>query len=163
MRLFRNPKSAVYGIVAFVVVLLILFAVRSHGAERQTLAFEAGAAVLRGETPAIGLTAACRDCGPAGTSWEYGFDLIGDSHDYQDNPNVIQLRAQIVDRWKRAELGLGFYWQNVETEYVCDFGFHLLARWRFTDRLTAQWRHSSSAGSCRPNQGRDLATLAWSF
>jgi hypothetical protein len=129
----------------------------------QTLEVEAGAAVLRGETPAIGLTGACVGCGPVGTSFEYGFDLIGDSHDYEDNPNVIQVRAQIVDGWKKAEMGLGFYWQNVETEYVCDFGFHLLARWRFTDRISAQWRHSSSAGSCRPNVGRDLVTVAWRF
>lgn len=161
MRLFRNPKGAVYGILVFVMALLLLFAIRARA--EQTLAVEAGAAVLRGQTPAIGLTGACVQCGPVGTSWEYGFDLIGDSHDYADNPNVIQLRGQIVDGWRRAEIGLGFYWQNVETEYVCDFGFHLLARWRFANRLSAQWRHSSSAGSCRPNVGRDLLTVSYRF
>ena len=114
MRLFRNSPRAVAAILVFVAALLVLFAVRARA--EQTLAFEAGAAMLRGQTPAIGLTGACVQCGPVGTSWEYGFDLIGDSHDYADNPNVIQLRGQIVDGWRRAEIGLGFYWQYVVTD-----------------------------------------------
>lgn len=161
MRLFRNSPRAVAAILVFVVALLVLFAVRARA--EQTLAFEGGAAVLRGETPAVGLTVGCPRCGPVGTDYEFGFDLVGDSHDYEDDPNVIQVRAQIVDGWRRAELGLGFYWQNVETEYVCQFGFHLLARYRFTGRLAAQWRHSSSAGSCRPNYGRDLLVVSYRF
>ena len=44
MRLFRNPKGAVYGIIAFVVLLLMLFAMRARS--EQTLQLEAGAAVL---------------------------------------------------------------------------------------------------------------------
>ena len=162
MKLLRNPKSAVYGVIVFVAVLLLLFAVHSHGAE-QTLAFEGGARVSRAQTASIGITAACVDCGPVGTSFEYGFDLIGDSPEYGDTPNVIQLRAQLVDRWKQAELGIGFYYLNHPLPFVCDRGFHLMARWRPTDRFAVQWRHSSTGGTCKPNSGMDLVHLSWNF
>ncbi len=161
MRLFRNSPRTVIAIVAFVLALLALFAVRARA--EQTLAVEAGAAVLRGQTPAIGLTIGCPLCGPVGTSYEFGFDLVGDSHEYSESPNAIGPRAMIVDGWRRAELGLGFQWWNVETGYTCQFTFALLARYRFTGRLAAQWRHSSSAGSCRPNTGRDLLTVSYGF
>ena len=161
MRLFRNARGTVIAILVFVVALLVLFAVRARA--EQTLAVEAGAAVLRGQTPAIGLTVGCPQCGPVGTSYEFGFDLVGDSHDYGESPNAIGPRVMLVDGWKQAELGLGFQWWNVETGYTCQFTFALLARWRFTDRLAAQWRHSSSAGSCRPNVGRDLLTVSYGF
>lgn len=159
--LFRNPKGAVYAIAAFVAILLLGFAISARGDE--TLSFEGGSTMLRGETPTIGLNIACPLCGPVNTDYEFGFDLIGESSENTDNPNVIQLHAQIVDGWKNAEIGFGFYYQNVETEYVCQFGFHLLARYRFTERVSLQWRHSSSAGSCRPNAGRDLLTIGWRF
>ena len=161
MRLFRNSKGTVAAILVFVAALLVLFAVRARA--EQTLAFEAGAAMLRGQTPAIGLTIGCPQCGPVGTSYEYGFDLVGDSHEYSESPNAIGPRVMIVDGWRRAELGLGFQWWNVETGYTCQFTFALLARWRFSERVAAQWRHSSSAGSCRPNTGRDLLTVSYGF
>src|SRR5690606_25611750 len=141
-RLFRNPKPALYAILLFVACLLLLFAISSRAAE-QTLTLEAGSAIVRGETPTIGRNSACLRCGPIDTDYEFGFDLIGESTYHGENPNAIQVHAQLVDGWKRAELGLGFYYQNSPGAYVCDFGFHLLARYRFTDRIAAQWRHSS--------------------
>ena len=160
-RLFRNPKPALYGIIIFLCLLIILFATKARA--EQTLALEAGSAVLRGETPTLGFTIACKECGPVRTDYEFGFELMGASSYYVDNPNVIQLHAQIVDGWKRFEMGLGFFWLNQPVEYTCDFGFHLLARYRFNDRFALQWRHSSSAGSCVPNAGRDLVTLGVRF
>lgn len=156
-----NPRVILWIVVAFVAGLVVLFSVKARA--DQTLALEAGSTVLRGETPTLGFNVGCPGCGPVGTDYEFGFELIGKSSHYRDNPNVIQLHAQIVDGWKRFELGLGFFWQNVPQEYTCDFGFHLLARYRFTDRLAVQWRHSSSAGSCRPNAGRDLVSVGWQF
>ena len=160
-KLFRNDKPVVYAIVAFVALIVLLFSVKARA--DQNLTIEAGSAMLRGATPTLGFNWSCERCGPVDTDWEAGFELIGESRHFRDNPNVIQVHGQIVDGWKRAELGLGFYYQNQATEYVCRHGFHLLARFRFTDRLAAQWRHSSSAGSCIPNAGRDLLTLGWSF
>lgn len=160
-RLFRNRKSSRYAIVVFVLALAVLFAVKARA--EQTLELEAGAAILRGETPTLGFNIACKECGPVRTDYEFGFELMGSSEYYRDNPNVIQLHAQIVDGWKRFEMGLGFYYLNQPVEYVCEFGFHLMARYRFNDRFAVQLRHSSSAGSCVPNAGRNLLTVAVRF
>lgn len=161
MRLFRNPKGAVYGILAFAVLLLMLFSMKARA--EQTLQFEAGSAVLRGVTPAIGLTIGCPGCGPVNTDYEFGFDLVGDSHEYSESPNAIGPRVMLVDSYKRASLGLGFQWWNVETPYTCQFTFALMARYTISQRFAVQWRHSSSAGSCRPNIGRDLVMLSYRF
>lgn len=160
-RLFRNNKKAVYMIAAFIIVILSLFAIKTRA--EQTLELELGSAVVRGETPVLGLTIACKDCGPVHTDYEFGFQLIGESKFYRDNPNVIQVEAQLVDGYRKFEAGLGFYYQNVPTEYTCQFGFHLLARYRISSRFAMQWRHSSSGSSCYPNAGRDLLTLAYRF
>lgn len=160
--LFRNPKSTQYAIVVFVVVLLALFSCHARAAD-QTLTFEAGSAVLRGEAPTVGLTISCPSCGPVNTDFEYGFDLVGSSVEKRDNPNAIGPRIALVDGWKKFELGIGMQWWNVEWEYTCQFNFHLLARYRATERLGVQWRHSSSAGTCSPNYGRDLLTVGWRF
>lgn len=166
-KLFQNPSKAVIGIVVFIAALVALFVIVKRGnadeLSRQVLTIEAGSAMLRGETPTLGFTVACKLCGPVNTDYEYGFEMIGTSSHYRDNLNVIQLHAQIVDGWKNAELGLGFYYLSNPQEYVCQFGFHLLARWRFTERIALQWRHSSSGGSCSPNAGRDLLTVGFRF
>ena len=80
MRLFRNPKSSLYLIAAFVIVLLVLFARHSRASELQ---LEGGAAVLRGYTPALGLSIQWPDKGPAQTDYELGFLIIGDG-EYND-------------------------------------------------------------------------------
>ena len=159
-KLFRNPKAAVYLIVVFIVLLISRWLVPARASE---LRIEGGSAVLRGETPALGLHITWPQTGPVGTDYEAGFVLIGESSHYQYNPNVIALHAALVDCWRNLEAGLGFYGMNVEHEYTCRFGFHLLARYRFTDRIATTWRHYSSAGSCTPNAGRDLVMVSWRF
>lgn len=161
MKLFKNKKAVIYGIIVFLSLLILLFSIRARA--EQELYIEAGAAVLRGETPTLGFTIACKECGPVNTDYEFGFELMGASEYYRDNPNVIQLHAQIVDGWKKFEMGLGFYYLNQPIEYTCEFGFHLMARYKFNDRFAVQWRHSSSAGSCVPNAGRDLFTIGYRF
>jgi hypothetical protein len=161
MALFRNPKGAVYAIVAFVIVLLLLFSIRSEGSELQV---EGGAAVLRGYTPTIGLSIQWPDKGPAGTDYELGFLLIGDG-DYNgvEFGNQVTWYAMLWDGYRGVELGLGGAYTTVENPFACQATFSLGARWRPTDRISAQWRHFSSAGSCQPNVGRDLLTLSWRF
>jgi hypothetical protein len=159
--LFGNRKKMVYVIVAFVAALLLLFAIKSRGSD---LTFEGGAAMVRGETPAIGLNIQWLRAGPVGTDYELGFDLIGQStYRNVDVSNQIVWHAMLWDGYKKAELGIGAAYFNVPSPYACQFGFTLGARWRFTDHLAAQWRHYSSAGSCTPNVGRDLLTLGWRF
>lgn len=161
-RLFRNRPKMVYLITLFVLLFLLLLAVKARA--DQTLTFEAGSAMVRGETPTLGITISCPRCGPIGADWEGGFDLIGES-DYRgaNVPNVIQLRGALVDGYRGFELGLGFAYVNVPTPYTCQLDFHLLARYRISGRWSAQWRHSSSAGSCDPNVGRDILTLGYRF
>ena len=161
MRLFRNPKGAVYLIAAFVLALLLLFAIKSEGSELQV---EGGAAVLRGYTPTIGLSIQWPDQGPAGTDYEFGFLLIGDgNYDGAEFGNQVTWYAMLWDGYRAVELGLGAAYTTVENPFACQTTFSLGARWRFSERASAQWRHFSSAGSCQPNVGRDLLTLSWRF
>lgn len=125
----------------------------------QTLTLEAG--IATNEVPAVGVTVG-GIAGPVGSHYEFGFDFVGDSHDYESSPNAIGPRAMLVKTWGKAEAGLGFQWWNVESE-TCQFTFALLARWRFTERWAAQWRHASSANSCRPNQGWDIVGISLKF
>jgi hypothetical protein len=126
----------------------------------QTLSIEAG--IATGEVPALGVTVGGL-AGPVGAHYEFGFDFVGDSHDYESTPNAIGPRAMLVKGWKQFDAGLGFQWWNVESRESCQFTFALLARWRFTERWAAQWRHASSANSCRPNQGRDVVGISLRF
>jgi hypothetical protein len=159
-KLFDNPKKVVYAILAFGCIMLLLFAVKSRGSE---LDFEAGSAMVRGYTPVIGLDINFPRAGPVNTDYEVGFLLSGQSNHYRDNPNAFTVYGLLVDGYKNFEAGIGFGYTNAEWEYTCHETFALMARWRFTSRVAAQWRHFSSAGSCKPNAGRDFLTLAWRF
>lgn len=158
--LFRNPKKVVYIIAAFVAALLFLFSVKSRGSD---LYVEGGSAMLRGETPALGLNINFPRAGPVNTDYEVGFLLSGESTHYRGNANAFTGYGLIVDGYKNFEMGLGFAYTNVEWEYTCQLTAALMARWRFTPRIAAQWRHFSSAGSCKPNAGRDFLTVSWRF
>lgn len=159
-KLFDNPKPVLYAIVAFVALLLALFAIKSRASD---LSVEGGSAMVRGETPALGLVVRWPQAGPVNTDWEVGFLLSGQSYHYQDNPNAFTAYGLIVDGWKKFELGFGFAYTNVSWEYTCQYTAALMARWRVSDRIAVQWRHFSSAGSCEPNAGRDFATVSWKF
>ena len=160
MRLFNNPKAVTVAVLLFVGLLILLWSRHSRASD---LILEGGSAMLRGETPTLGVNLRWPSAGPVNTDYELGFNLVGESDHYRQNSNVIIVHALLVDGWRAFEAGLGFYGQNVAQEYNCQFGFQLMARWRFSQRLAAQWRHFSSAGSCLPNAGRDLLTLGWRF
>ena len=161
MKLFRNNWQTVVVIVSFVLLFLFLLGKEARGEE---LYFDAGSAVVRGYTPTVGLTIAWKNEGPVNTDYELGFRLIGDSKfKGEDQSNQFVAYGMLVDGWKKAEMGMGFAYFNVETEYNCQVTFSLLARYRFTDRIHTQWHHFSTAGSCRPNYGRDLLTIGWRF
>lgn len=159
-KLFDNPKPALYAIIVFVGLMLLLFSVKSRG---EDLYFDAGSAIVRGEAPVIGLNIAWKEAGPVNTDYELGFKLIGQSEHYKENSNQFVVHAMLVDGWKNFEMGMGFAYFNVPSEYTCQFTYSLLARYRFTQRIHMQAHHFSSAGSCDPNAGRDLLTLGWRF
>lgn len=155
-----TAKPGRWLVVLFVVAFLTFLALPARAEQR--LEVEAGSAVVRGAAPVLGLTWSCPGCGPVGTGYELGFDLIGQKATGAERNN-IQVRGALVDAVGPVELGLGLFTQNNPDPYVCAWGFHLLARYRFTDRLAIAWRHSSSADSCQPNTGRDLLAVAWRF
>ena len=161
MKLLRNPKSSLYLIAAFVILLLVLFARHARASELQ---LEGGAAVLRGYTPTLGLSIQWPDKGPAGTDYELGFLLIGDgTYNGREFSNQGLWYAMLWDGYRDIELGIGAARFTVESPFTCQTNFALGARWRITERIATQWRHYSSAGSCYPNYGRDLLTLAYRF
>lgn len=161
MKLFRNNFKTQIAIYAFVVVLLVLFAVRARSSE---LSLEAGAAMIRGETPTFGLDIRWPGAGPVGTDYELGFNLTGDSQ-WKDrySPNAVTLHGMLWDGYKSFEMGIGFAYTTVPQAYHCQTTFALGVRWRFSDRVAASWRHFSSGGSCDPNVGRDMAVVSWRF
>jgi Lipid A 3-O-deacylase (PagL) len=161
MKLLRNPKSALYLVAAFVILLLMLFAMRARGSELQ---LEGGSAVIRGYTPTIGLSIQWPDKGPVGTDYELGFMLIGDG-DYNgvEFSNQVGWYAMLWDGYRAVELGIGAAYFNVESPFTCQTTFALGARWRITKRIATQWRHFSTGGSCQPNSGRDIASVAFRF
>lgn len=160
--LFDNPKKVIYVLIVFVVLMMALFAIPSRG-EASELYLDAGSAVVRGETPTLGLNITFPRQGPANTDYEVGFNLIGQSDHRQHNPNQFVVHGMLVDGYKNFEMGMGFAYFNVPSEYNCQFTYSLLGRWRFNDRFHAQWHHFSTAGSCKPNPGRDLLTIGYRF
>jgi hypothetical protein len=160
-KLLDNPTKVIVAIVIFVGLMLLLFSVESRGSD---LYFDAGSAIVRGETPVVGLNIAWKEAGPVKTDYELGFKLIGQStYKERDQSNQFVVHGMLVDGWKNFEMGMGFAYFNVESEYTCQFTYSLLMRYRFTERIHAQAHHFSTAGSCDPNPGRDLLTVGWRF
>jgi hypothetical protein len=160
-RLLRNPLVAVITVV--VVILTFLFLL-SREARSEEIYLDAGSAMVRGFTPTIGLNIVWHEEGPKKTDYELGFKLIGESEFRgEDQDNQFVIHGMLVDGYKNAELGIGFAYFNVESDYNCQLTFSLLARYRFTERIHTQWHHFSTGGSCYPNYGRDLLTIGWRF
>jgi hypothetical protein len=159
-KLFNNTKPMIVVIAIFAVLFLTLLAFKARSEE---LYVSGGSTVLKGETPTIGLSIAWKGAGPKNTDYEFGFNLIGESTYYKSNSNQIVLHAMLVDSWKKFELGFGFAYFNVPSEYACQKTFTILTRWRFSSRFHIQEQHFSSAGSCSPNLGRDLVTFGYRF
>jgi hypothetical protein len=160
-KLLDNPVKVIIAVVLFVLLFLFLL---SKEARSEEIYFDAGSAMVRGYTPAIGLNIAWKEEGPKKTDYELGFKLIGQSeYKGEDQSNQFVVHGMLVDGYKNFEMGMGFAYFNVESDYTCQFTYSLLARYRFTQRIHAQWHHFSTAGSCDPNPGRDLLTLGWRF
>lgn len=160
MKLLGNKWPVVVVVTIFVLAALFLYSRESRGSD---LSFEAGSAIVRGETPVVGLAVNFPRAGPVNTDYEVGFLLSGTSTERESNPNAFTLYGLLVDGWKNFEMGMGFAYTTVEWEYTCQTTFALMARWRFTDRIAVQARHFSSGGSCDPNAGRDFLTASWRF
>lgn len=167
-KLFRNPKGAVIVITLFLLAILISFATTCRS---EALSFEAGRAFIHGETPVMAL--AVKFTGPShadagfveshllDTDYEFGLVLVGENG---PNPNQIGAQAQIVDGFGKLDLGLGgVYLQNTDQWNGSHLNFSLMARYRFTDHWSLNYRHWSNAGTKAPNIGRDMLLVGWRF
>ena len=153
--LFHNPRSVIYLIAAFLLLLLAAFATRCRSAE---MAFEAGRAILHGEAPSIAFSLSFANEGRQDFNYECGLVLNGS---YDRGPNNFGAQCLAVDGFRRFDLGLGLvYLQNVDVLNGSHLNFSLLARYRFTDRWSLTYRHWSNAGSTQINVGRDMLLIS---
>jgi hypothetical protein len=160
MRLPKTLKGVVYIVAMFVALYLLLLA---HDARADSeMRVQAGSAVLRGETPFLGLNVKWPDAGPGTTDWEAGFLLSGASDHRKHNPQAVTAYGMLVPNYGPFELGVGFAYTNNEWEYTCQGTFALMAGY-MRSRWSLRWMHFSSAGSCLPNSGRDFIAAGWRF
>jgi hypothetical protein len=128
-------------LIRLAILLLLAFPARAE------LALEAGAAVLRGEAVAGGLSWT-QPLGPVRA--EVGVLWADQTIAY----------AMAWDRYRALELGLGAAHIDNPAPYTCHATAALGVRYR-SARWSVQWRHFSTWQSCSPNYGRDLLTVAW--
>jgi len=145
----------------------LLFGFRVCNAADPAFEPEVGATVLRGPAAALGASVRWPEAGPGTSDWECGLFLIAE-YDYSDSLQPTQAVANcllvfhVID--KRVDFGAGgAYLHKTDAINGSNLNFALLARFRITDRLTISWRHWSNAGIVRPNAGRDVVLLGWSF
>lgn len=97
--------------------------------------------------------------------WDIGLMVFSDQDfgkiTVQENGGIF---AQRIVTAGKFQMGLGAArWIGTSRFIGCEFGFTLSLRYAFTDRWSANIRHWSNAGACRPNRGQDLLTIGYSF
>jgi hypothetical protein len=162
-RLFRNPPGAVIGIAVFI-LLLILGALNTCSAE-SVLQMEVGSAVIRGETPAVGITVTWPEAGPGDADFECGLALVGEyTFKGVTYANQAALQCLLVEHLGKLDVGIGAVMlQNADALNGSRGNFSLKLGWRFDDLWQAQWRHWSNAGTRYPNYGRDMLLVTRRF
>ena len=160
-----NPGNRKTQIGVALLVLAFVIALASFARADSYVQFGAGSTILRGESSALDL-AIVNPNGPGDSSLLFGATLIGESTLYGlDMPPQIAWRAQIIEGFGRFDVGLGVAWiRNTDIYNCAGPSFALSLGYRFKSLpITASALHFSNAGSCRPNKGRDMVTVAWRF
>lgn len=166
-KLLPHKGKIAAGIGLFVIVLLFAFFTPWNRALAADMWFDAGATIVRGETPVLGLTLATP--GPLDTRLEAGFNLIGSStypeKTGRENPVQIAVHAAIVDGFGPVDVGIGIaVLQNEDAYNSGKVQFMPLLRWwLWNDRVLLTYRHFSNSGSVKPNTGRDFVMVGWRF
>jgi hypothetical protein len=149
--LFNIPKPWGYVIAGFVVLFLLLLALKARAAS--SIEFEAGYPMV------VGLDTNWD--GPIGTSFQCGLDLVASRGGATNNAG---LQCLLIDGYKTFDLGLGAIVLHHADQYNGSAAnFSLLAQWRMSSRWTFRYRHWSNAGMSDHNQGRDMLMLAYKF
>ena len=163
MAIFNNPPKVQIAIGLFIAAFLLFFAVaQCHGA---VLEFEAGSAIVRGPTPAIGMKVIVPGVISHVGDAACGLAIIGQStYHYANQPNQIAVGCQVLANLSRLTLGIGVAkLQNDDAYNSGTMNFNLTAQVRLTRQLGIAYNHFSNAGSHMPNLGRDLLVLTWRF
>ena len=159
MALFRNPKPVVYVITAFVLLFLILLAVKARANPADGLSVEAGHTIVRGPAPALALTYSW--AGPNDTSWLCRMSLVGST---SEAANQSAIGCQLITGYKQFDLGLGMAWLHHADAYNgSNLNFMLSAAYRFSTRWAAVYVHWSNAGQSEHNVGRDMVSVRYRF
>lgn len=162
-RITDNPRKAQLAILVFVLLLLGTFATQCRA--EPVLQFEGGSTIVRGYTPAVGLTLIWPEAGPLDADFQCGIQLVGTStfrDEHQSNQAAVQ--CLIVDGYKKLDLGIGVVaLQNTDDYNGSHANFSLMAGYRLTDKFGVLYRHWSNAGSVDPNLGRDMVLLTYRF
>ena len=182
MRLFRNLPPGPIIIGAFLIIFVLAIATQCRAetieapdnggfseARSVRVDVETGFTILRARTPAIAFNATFEDVGGyvAGRDFDLqvGVGIIGD-YQYKGvhESNQLYVHALLVDGFGKLDIGLGaVYLQNTDQINGSNLNASLLAGWRFTERVAANWRHFSNAGTKMPNLGRDFVNLVVRF
>lgn len=154
MKLFDNPKKAVYVILAF----LVLYFVFRAGEARADGFVGLGPSEING----YGLVYTER----LGGKWDLGLQLVSDQEWEGDksvgnNGGVTVSRVVTKNNW---DLMLGASaWVSTSRVIGCHLGFHLGAGYNLTDRVAVRLSHWSNAGTCERNRGQNLLLIGWRF
>lgn len=166
MKLFNNPRKAVFFIFTFLFLFLayLFFGSESDAAEVEvgptyTSEFNGGYAVVFSERFA--------------NKFDVGLSIISeqewdDVHIGNNGNFWIQYVALKPDRfwmWVPDEVSLGgaYWFKHEDPISSCDTGYWLGMKKRFGDRFSVGYRHGSNAGICKVNSGQDLLLFGWRF
>ena len=166
MALFQNKKQMVIYIVIFLVLFFGSFLVskRAMGAE-SILQLSGGNTLARGPTEVLDLTVVFPQAGPKGSDFEFGVTMIGTS-DYfgKPQPNNFLWHGELVNGYGNFDVGFGAaYLQKPDIYLGCNLQFTLQLQYRWSSRWVTKIQHFSSAGTCSPNTGRDMALIGYRF
>lgn len=163
MKLFNNPKKAVYVIVA---ILVLFLAYKANASEVEfgptyTGEFNGGAGLIFTERFGDKI-----DLGIALFSdqeWDEGTDRV--------NNNGMVFGSFIAPKpeswWtvlpSEVQVGAGMWFKEQNPINGCYATFHMGLKWYLGDRATVNIRHWSNGGVCKGNRGQDILTFGWRF
>ena len=160
MKIFDNPKPAVYMILAFLVGFFLL---RSCEVEASEATLEIGPTFSGEFNGGMGLVYTERFNG----TWDVGTMIMSDQTWNDGNSHAGNnggLFGQRIVRYKSFEMGLGAsYWINQSALIGDEFAWALSLGWQFNDHASLRIRHWSNAGTVDRNRGQDILTFGWTF
>jgi Lipid A 3-O-deacylase (PagL) len=135
------------------------------------LEIQFGSTIVRGPTGVMGMNLRFPDVVAHYATLNFGFNIIGQSswkctNNTLCNDNQAVVMAQIVAPLPKGfELGIGVAHLQHADDFNCgpiDFSLSLEHPF-FWDNIFWRYQHYSSAGTCSPNEGRDMIEIAYRF